>query len=67
MFRNVFVERCPRFSGFGQHDSHELIRALLDCLKQEELARWKKGILLKLNVNPKVSQLFGLISGIYSA
>ncbi|CAH8576155.1 unnamed protein product [Schistosoma mattheei] len=53
MFRNVFVERCPRFSGFGQHDSHELIRALLDCLKQEELARWKKGILLKLNVNPK--------------
>ncbi|CAI2731866.1 unnamed protein product [Schistosoma spindalis] len=53
MFRNVFVERCPRFSGFGQHDSHELIRALLDCLKQEELSRWKKGILLKLNVNPK--------------
>ncbi|CAH8603416.1 unnamed protein product [Schistosoma margrebowiei] len=53
MFRNVFVERCPRFGGFGQHDSHELIRALLDCLKQEELSRWKKGILLKLNVNPK--------------
>ncbi|CAH8538498.1 unnamed protein product [Schistosoma turkestanicum] len=53
MFRNVFVERCPRFGGFRQHDSHELIRSLLDCLKQEELTRWKKGILLKLNVNPK--------------
>ncbi|TNN16223.1 Ubiquitin carboxyl-terminal hydrolase 16 [Schistosoma japonicum] len=53
MLRNVFIERCPRFSGFRQHDSHELIRSLLDCIKQEELIRWKKGILLKLNINTK--------------
>ncbi|KAH8874687.1 Ubiquitin carboxyl-terminal hydrolase 16 [Schistosoma japonicum] len=53
MLRNVFIERCPRFSGFRQHDSHELIRSLLDCIKHEELIRWKKGILLKLNINTK--------------
>ncbi|VDQ01650.1 unnamed protein product [Trichobilharzia regenti] len=51
--RSIFIERCPRFGGFRQHDSHEFIRSLLDCMKQEELTRWKKGILLKLNVNPK--------------
>ncbi|CAH8582305.1 unnamed protein product [Heterobilharzia americana] len=53
VLRSVFIERCPRFGGFRQHDSHEFIRAILDCMKQEELIRWKKGILLKLNVNPK--------------
>uniref|UniRef100_A0AA85J0S8 Ubiquitin carboxyl-terminal hydrolase n=1 Tax=Trichobilharzia regenti TaxID=157069 RepID=A0AA85J0S8_TRIRE len=53
LLRSIFIERCPRFGGFRQHDSHEFIRSLLDCMKQEELTRWKKGILLKLNVNPK--------------
>nr|AAW25772.1 SJCHGC02219 protein [Schistosoma japonicum] len=57
MLRNVFIERCPRFSGFRQHDSHELIRSLLDCIKHEELIRWKKGILLKLNINTKDQEL----------
>ncbi|KAA3681700.1 ubiquitin carboxyl-terminal hydrolase 16/45 [Paragonimus westermani] len=51
--REAILERYPRFSGFGQQDSHELLRALLDCMKQEELMRWRKGILDKLNLDMK--------------
>lgn len=52
---DAFLERHPRFSGSGQQDSHEFLRALLDSVKQEELLRWRKGILNALNVNPRVS------------
>ncbi|KAG5448190.1 Ubiquitin carboxyl-terminal hydrolase 16 [Clonorchis sinensis] len=51
--RESILERYPRFSGFGQQDSHEILRALLDCLKQEELMRWRKGILEKLSIDVK--------------
>lgn len=29
--------RIPHFKGFQQHDSHELLRNLLDSVKSEEL------------------------------
>ncbi|KAL9140191.1 hypothetical protein ABFS82_14G019400 [Erythranthe guttata] len=31
--------RAPEFNGYGQHDSHELLRCLLDGLSAEELRR----------------------------
>jgi len=33
---NLFL-RIPHFKGFQQHDSHELLRNLLDSIKSEEL------------------------------
>ncbi|CAL8093935.1 unnamed protein product [Calicophoron daubneyi] len=51
--RESVLERYPRFSGFGQQDSHEFLRAILDCMKQEELLRWKKAILDKLQLDLK--------------
>ena len=38
--RGVFDQVCskvPRFKGYQQQDSHELLRNLLDALKNEEL------------------------------
>ncbi|XP_013383302.1 ubiquitin carboxyl-terminal hydrolase 16-like isoform X2 [Lingula anatina] len=46
-------KKAPRFKGFQQQDSHELLRHLLDGMKTEEIKRVQSAILQKMNINPK--------------
>ncbi|KAL5010033.1 hypothetical protein ScPMuIL_012338 [Solemya velum] len=50
-------KKAPRFKGFQQQDSHELLRYLLDVMRTEEIKRSQAGILkhfkLSENINPK--------------
>ncbi|XP_064615598.1 ubiquitin carboxyl-terminal hydrolase 16-like [Liolophura sinensis] len=50
-------KKAPRFRGYQQQDSHELLRYLLDSMKTEEIKRGRTGILkffkLSENSNPK--------------
>lgn len=38
----------PQFGGGDQHDSHELLRHLLEAVREEDLRRYKIVILQKL-------------------
>lgn len=40
--------RMPQFGGGDQHDSHELLRHLLEAVREEDLKRYKIVILQKL-------------------
>ncbi|XP_046359511.2 ubiquitin carboxyl-terminal hydrolase 45-like isoform X2 [Haliotis rufescens] len=50
-------KKAPRFKGFQQQDSHELLRYLLDVIRTEEVKRGQMGILkyfkLQESTNPK--------------
>lgn len=49
-------KKAPRFKGFQQQDSHELLRHLLEGMKNEEIKRFQGGILRAFNLenaNPK--------------
>lgn len=49
-------KKCPQFRHFQQQDSHELLRQLLDGIRQEEIKRQKKAILRYFeleNVSPE--------------
>ncbi|VDD81556.1 unnamed protein product [Mesocestoides corti] len=54
MLRAALVKQYPRFGDFGQHDSHEVLRCLLDGLRQDELKLWQRAILNKLHVDAQV-------------
>ncbi|XP_012938605.1 ubiquitin carboxyl-terminal hydrolase 45 isoform X2 [Aplysia californica] len=44
----LFTQVCkkaPRFKGFQQQDSHELLRYLIDCIRMEEIKRGQSSIL----------------------
>ncbi|CAH2005134.1 unnamed protein product [Acanthoscelides obtectus] len=45
--------KMPQFGGGDQHDSHELLRHLLEAVREEDLRRYKTVILEKLGFNLK--------------
>ncbi|XP_077976954.1 ubiquitin carboxyl-terminal hydrolase 16-like [Glandiceps talaboti] len=57
MLFNQVCQKAPRFKGYQQQDSHELLRYLLDGMRSEENKRVKEGILKEFGyqttVNPK--------------
>lgn len=50
------VKTYPRFGNFGQHDSHEALRYLLDGLRLEELKLWQRAILDELECTSKSTE-----------
>lgn len=47
--------RLPQFGGGDQHDSHELLRHLLEAVREEDLKRYKCVILSKLGLDSKTT------------
>lgn len=45
------TQRLPQFGGGDQHDSHELLRHLLEAVREEDLRRYQVVILDKLGKN----------------
>lgn len=46
-----FIEfRAPRFRGYQQQDSHELLRYLLDSMKTEEIKVGQKQLVMKVRL-----------------
>lgn len=45
---NQLIIKWPQFSGGDQHDSHELLRHLLESVKSEDLRRYQKVVLTSL-------------------
>ncbi|XP_071955340.1 ubiquitin carboxyl-terminal hydrolase 16-like [Antedon mediterranea] len=51
---NKVCDKASRFKGYQQQDSHELLRYLLDGMKNEEFKRMKEGILSSFNMKKNV-------------
>nr|CAD7406373.1 unnamed protein product [Timema cristinae] len=47
------TQRCPQFAGGDQHDSHELLRHLLEGVRTEDLKRYQTIILHTLGLSEK--------------
>uniref|UniRef100_A0A1B0ADX6 ubiquitinyl hydrolase 1 n=1 Tax=Glossina pallidipes TaxID=7398 RepID=A0A1B0ADX6_GLOPL len=45
---NKLCSKCPQFQGGDQHDSHELLRHLLESVRSEDLKRYQRVILQNL-------------------
>lgn len=48
MLLSKLTQRLPQFGGGDQHDSHELLRHLLEAVREEDLKRYQSVILDKL-------------------
>ncbi|GAB0094365.1 Ubiquitin carboxyl-terminal hydrolase [Sergentomyia squamirostris] len=48
------ISKWPQFSGGDQHDSHELLRHLLESVRSEDLRRYQSVILHSLGYSSKV-------------
>ncbi|XP_059617458.1 ubiquitin carboxyl-terminal hydrolase 16 [Phlebotomus argentipes] len=48
------IAKWPQFSGGDQHDSHELLRHLLESVRSEDLRRYQSVILRSLGYSSKV-------------
>ncbi|KAJ8916835.1 hypothetical protein NQ315_005842 [Exocentrus adspersus] len=53
MLHSRLVNKMPQFGGGDQHDAHELLRHLLEAVREEDLRRYKAVILEKLGFNCK--------------
>lgn len=53
MLLSKLVNRMPQFGGGDQHDSHELLRHLLEAVREEDLKRYQAVILDRLGLNTK--------------
>lgn len=53
MLLSRLTTKMPQFGGGDQHDSHELLRHLLEAVREEDLRRYKAVILQKLGLNNK--------------
>uniref|UniRef100_A0A1L8DTN2 Ubiquitin carboxyl-terminal hydrolase n=1 Tax=Nyssomyia neivai TaxID=330878 RepID=A0A1L8DTN2_9DIPT len=51
---NQLTAKWPQFSGGDQHDSHELLRHLLESVRSEDLRRYQTVILHSLGYSSKV-------------
>lgn len=51
--------KCPQFRGGDQHDSHELLRHLLESVRSEDLQRYQKVILQSLGYKGENIKLVG--------
>lgn len=45
---SLLHSKCPQFAGYDQHDSHELLRQLLELVRTEDLQVWKCFFLAKV-------------------
>lgn len=50
---SLLHSKCPQFAGYDQHDSHELLRQLLEMVRTEDLQRYQAAILEALNLDKK--------------
>ena len=51
------IMKWPQFGGGDQHDSHELLRHLLESVRSDDLRRYQAVILNCLGYNPDMSKL----------
>ncbi|VVD03668.1 unnamed protein product [Leptidea sinapis] len=51
---SALVNKLPQFGGGDQHDSHELLRHLLEAVRSEDLRRYQSVILSSLGMSSKV-------------
>ncbi|XP_053611210.1 ubiquitin carboxyl-terminal hydrolase 16/45 isoform X2 [Plodia interpunctella] len=51
---SALVSKLPQFDGGDQHDSHELLRHLLEAVRSEDLRRYQSVILTSLGMSSKV-------------
>lgn len=58
LFHNL-TTKLPQFAGGGQHDSHELLRHLLESVRYEDLRRYQKVILANLGYKSEELKDFG--------
>uniref|UniRef100_A0AC35TKV8 USP domain-containing protein n=1 Tax=Rhabditophanes sp. KR3021 TaxID=114890 RepID=A0AC35TKV8_9BILA len=58
--KDLFTEICkkaPRFRGWNQQDSHELLRYLMDGLRTEEIDRFRKAVNSTLGISGPIKDL----------
>lgn len=53
MLLSRLTQRMPQFGGGDQHDAHELLRHLLEAVREEDLRRYQVVILDKLGLSKK--------------
>ncbi|KAJ0236136.1 Ubiquitin carboxyl-terminal hydrolase 2 [Hirschfeldia incana] len=63
VFFGSFCVKAPQFRGYDQHDSHELLRCLLDSLSTEESALRKKRVVSENDEKPTTTLIESVFGG----